>query len=810
MKKGWLLVFLFLLLMPFSYALTNVGSCRTIGDSESDNSYVLNTSLVSSNGSTCITITRSHTIFDLSGFSISNSTVSSPIGAAVYVNNVANVTMMNGRFNNSFYGIYFDNVSSSNITNITTVNIDQYGLFLQSSNNNTMNNNSILHVSSVEIYVYLSNYWNLTSNNCYNATTCYRVFGNYTNLTDNMANTSSYGYLSDATSYNNYLYNNTAVNTTNVGIELFSNYNFRVYSNNVSVNTAAAYVFATTINASIENNTAFYSTTWGFYFTTGENNSIVNNTINADNLHAIGITTGTNNSNFTRNRIFGATDGILLDVSYKNNFTDNIINEGNSGVALDNANVGLHTGSGNNTFTNNTVHGTTNGFYVLDFSSDNNFTNNTVYNNSNYGFIITGNSNGNILTSNHAFNNSYYGFYMNDSRNNILISNNATNNSLGGIFFLRSNGTLNGSFLSNNSNFQIGVDNSTINISGLINISHTLVNQLDFNISNGGVVNDLGLVNILTMAGSYIINNATNISIKAVTRSDAGVTEVGCVSAGFSSCTLLTNNSMVLNITNTSAVAGLNLTMWYDVARANSLGASYTELRIARYSAGWNDVGRTASDASQGRVVYTPITSFATLNFNRIGIGCLVFKDQTKMQTLITKILFNPYINFFMFPSIFRMDGNCGWNPMPPSSISPVLGRITYDNVNSFSIFGVVRFVAVDGESSSDTSSSSNSGGSVSGGGAITGSPSQSLTILSDLGSGKLELKDTQQDQVANNFVFGVTCITSPCNVYGEEIAISLLPAGASSPTEEVLGLTQLDCTGELWQTTKDFGIRFF
>ncbi len=365
----------------------------------------------------------------------------------------------------------------------------------------------------------------------------------------------------------NVLYNNS------VGIylsDLVQNENITIANNIITNHTGAAHRFGIYIGDT--------------NFTKVENNSIFNN--------EYGIYTNrTFFVNISNNTLEGNTFSVFLNNSHSTTILFNsIYNSTNYSIYLINSN--------STNLTSNTVKNTTIGIY-FNYSSLANMSHNTVFEiqrGEGYGIFIANASNSNDLWNNSAYDNSVAGFAFSASVGNNLTGNNASNNTYVAYHFISgANATFTGT------NFALLTPSS----------------GLDLNVTGGGVVTTLVDSSYNTINTSYMtifFSNAQNVSIKTMNLTDGSATTNVC-SAFSGSCTLVTFNNNVVNVTNNSAGALMDIGIYYNTAAGGVPGNIY----VAKYSGGWQKVGQTAIDGTVGTIRYDSLTDFASPTFGVVN-----------------------------------------------------------------------------------------------------------------------------------------------------------------------------------------------
>ena len=304
---------------------------------------------------------------NISGFTIRNASRPygagwKPVGyfAGICLKSVDHCSISDSTASNNGYGIYLSSSDNNTITNNVVSNNNRYGilLFPSSNNNIIMNNTGRIRLASS------SNNNIIRDNNASDSWDgIYLRCSSNNMLVDNTANSSSNGiYL--YSSNNNTLTSNNASNNGIDGITLFSSSNNTLTNNTMSGNTCNFHVEGVRLSKSIHN------IDWSnkvdgkpvYYWVNQKNKQVPTDAgfvgiVNSTNITVRDLTL-TNNSQgvlfaYTKNsRIENITasnnwDGIYLSFSNNNILRDNTANLNNNGIHLDS--------SSNNTLTNNTA-----------------------------------------------------------------------------------------------------------------------------------------------------------------------------------------------------------------------------------------------------------------------------------------------------------------------------------------------------------------------------------------------------------------------------------------------------------------------
>ncbi len=311
--------------------------------------------------------------------------------------------IINCRFYNSLYGLVFHYADFSLVTDCVIRDINQRGINLMYSNNNSFSRNTINNTSlSYAVYMYSS------SNNTFLANTVYEGYAegihmewsSYNNFSHNiiMKSKGSQGHgISISSSDFNYLYNNTFFNNDKFGVVLSSAYNNTLLENRIYNNTGTS--------------------TYAIYMGNSENNSFIRNLI-YDNEYGVYIT-GSNNNNISHNEIYGNNNpGMYLTGSSYNTISNNNI--------FDNREYGIRFQSSchNNTIAHNKIYD--NGYSGISFwgCENNSIFENYLTQNGWEGIALL-ESNNTIITYNRIIGSTWGVFISSDDNFNNLIERNA-------------------------------------------------------------------------------------------------------------------------------------------------------------------------------------------------------------------------------------------------------------------------------------------------------------------------------------------------------------------------------------------------
>ncbi len=242
-------------------------------------------------------------------------TVTAPVqgeGYGVYLYDKTGVTIKNLTVENFEYGIYLESSSDNTLEGNTASNNDRYGIYLESSSDNTLEGNTASNNSSRGIGldsssgntlegntasdhynsgIYLDSSNNNTlENNTASGNHHFGIFlkssSNNTLKGNTVSNNSRYGIYLDSS--NNTLTDNTASNNA-WGIYLDSSSGNILEGNTVSGNISDGIHLYSSTGNTLEGNTASSNSSYGIYLASSSGNTIYNNYFNnASNFHFAG------------------------------------------------------------------------------------------------------------------------------------------------------------------------------------------------------------------------------------------------------------------------------------------------------------------------------------------------------------------------------------------------------------------------------------------------------------------------------------------------------------------------------------------
>ena len=286
---------------------------------------------------------------------------------------------LNYIFNNSDYGIIIEYSSDNNNITANIVDNNRIGIYLDSSDYNTVSNNNLS--ANIESGIKIGNsasFDNIIKNNLLYG--CGFQLSGYLNLiTSDAIDTSNRVNNKPVYIYANQLYLDSS-DFINAGQVFLINCNNSIISNlDLSNGTTGLYLHSS-FNNTIENINATYNKVYGIYALYSNNNTFLRNDCSFSYYDGIGVRDSSSN-NITLNTLNNCSRGILISWNSEYNIiSDNLIcNNSNSGIYLDE--------TWNNSIKNNAIKDNIYGVYFFKEVESNNFTENLINNNT-YGVLI--------------------------------------------------------------------------------------------------------------------------------------------------------------------------------------------------------------------------------------------------------------------------------------------------------------------------------------------------------------------------------------------------------------------------------------
>jgi parallel beta-helix repeat protein len=308
-----------LMLAGSAGAATNVSACTTIS---SPGTYILTQDIINSSASECIIINASNVVFDGQGYTIDGTDTSGTYGVRVYnsTTTLTNVTVKNLIVTDWGYGIYYNSTQNGSIENNTANSNPYYGIYLYSSSNNILTSNSATG-NYRGIYFDSSSNNTLTDNTVNSNSDTGIVIGASSNntITNNTANSNIWtGIKLSSSSNSNTISNNTA-NSNQYGIYLRTSSNSNVLTNNIAnSNTITGICLDLSSNSNILTGNTANSNQYGIYLDFSSNrNTISNNTANSNNNTGIYLYSSSNNTLTSNTASSNNYSGIYLDTTYR-------------------------------------------------------------------------------------------------------------------------------------------------------------------------------------------------------------------------------------------------------------------------------------------------------------------------------------------------------------------------------------------------------------------------------------------------------------------------------------------------------------
>ena len=330
------------------------------------------------------------------------------------------------------YGIYLLRCVNGTVTGNICSDYGA-GIFLDSSSNNTLSNNSCSSSNNYDSGIRLSSSSNnntLSDNECsYNDWGIILHSSCDNTLSNNNCSGNDRGIGLFSLSVDNTLSGNNCSYNDGLGIILYSSCNNNALSgNNCSYNGRGIYLDSSSNNTLNDNNCSYNGR--GIYLYSSSSNTLSDNNCSSSNYCGVYFQYSSNNT-LRNNNCSNSDDGIVLYSSCNNNtLSGNSCSGNDEGIYLLSSSSNTLCG---NSFSNNN--------YVIRLSSSNNNTlsdNNCSYN---VNGIQLHYSSNNTLSDNDCSSNYFNGIYLYSSCDNTLNNNNASSNGAYGVYIWDSTGT---------------------------------------------------------------------------------------------------------------------------------------------------------------------------------------------------------------------------------------------------------------------------------------------------------------------------------------------------------------------------------
>jgi len=384
-------------------------------------------------------------IFDCQGHIIEGNGISETWpDVGIYINGKTRNTIKNCIITKFSEGIYLYSSSNNTITNNTLNDNSYYGIILYSSSSNTITNNTANNNNNYGILIYISSNYNTITNNTANNNGYHGIYiyvsSNYNTITNNTANNNKYGiYLLDNSNFNKIL-SNKILNNSEKGI-VMSNYNIwgeqkngnsnNTIEDNEILNNKIG-IFSNSSNSTINRNVVCGNTQLDFnssdWLSSYGSNNICNN---SDGWNDAGTTGCTHRCgeistvNCTCNSCSECTEKLNNASCTEVYLTADIVNQ--TGTCIDNPanfNNKIFDCQGHKIERNRASENWPNtGIYI--YEKTGNTIRNCIITKFDYGIYLESSSNNTI--TNNAANNNNHGIYLESSSNNIM-RNNTMNN----------------------------------------------------------------------------------------------------------------------------------------------------------------------------------------------------------------------------------------------------------------------------------------------------------------------------------------------------------------------------------------------
>jgi len=276
----------------------------------------------------CVKVASSNVVFDCNGYIIQNNGTAGTTFGILLNASVSNVTVRDCIVSNYTYGLYLYSSSNDTIVNNSAL-LNENGFRLENSaNSNILTDNLAFNNSAYGFILYQNSDNNALANN-----TAYNngnrgfylyVGSSYNLIADNVAhdNGNRGFYLDTQCSFNN-LTNNTAYNNQNRGFHLYSNSSYNTLDGNIAYNNSpTGFRIESSIGNNLTNDRAFNNSLYGFFIDNNASGNMLVNDSAYENIDTGFFFNQSANNSITGSSAYLSPSGIILDASPGNNLSN--------------------------------------------------------------------------------------------------------------------------------------------------------------------------------------------------------------------------------------------------------------------------------------------------------------------------------------------------------------------------------------------------------------------------------------------------------------------------------------------------------
>ena len=238
----------------------------------------------------------------------------------------------------SYQGIFFDNVTSGQITNNTIYNNNLHGFYLSSSKNIIVKNNVISDNSYRNGYIALSSNITVESNTISSSGSVglYFYYSNQISIIDNFIDDTGWDGITVKSGVNVSILSNIIKNSGASGMALIDAANALVTGNNLRFSRFSGMYMKNNVNMTFDSNVIYNNSENGLFFDTGNDNVTITGNNIANNGESGISSRFSSNFLISNNDItFNMIQGIYINFIPNTTIIDNIIsNNGAEGVTI--------------------------------------------------------------------------------------------------------------------------------------------------------------------------------------------------------------------------------------------------------------------------------------------------------------------------------------------------------------------------------------------------------------------------------------------------------------------------------------------